>query len=408
MHQRSIVRIGVPLAVAALALSACGSRGDSGTTTGGSTGGAATKTAKIGVIAPLSGDLSALGKGIQHSVELAVKEANANNAVPGWKLEVEPVDDQGQADVGKNAATKLAADNDVIGVVGNLNSSVSQQTQPIFQAARITQVSPANTNPTLTKGADPANPKRPYDTFFRTCTTDAVQGPFAAQYLISKGIKSVATIHDKKAYGQGLVEAFTTEFKKDGGTITDAETINPDESNYQAVVSKVAPGAPKAVYYGGEFPQAGPLSQQMKASGLNVPLMGGDGIYDPKYIALAGTTSNGDLATSVGAPADSSAAGKKFLAAYAAAGFPDPSAAYGGYSYDAANAIINALKTSLASATDVKSAREATIKAVGSVSFDGVTGKVSFDEYGDATSKVITVYKVVNGAWAADKTDTFK
>ena len=83
MHQRSIVRIGVPLAVAALALTACGSRGDSGGSSGGSTGGAATKTAKIGVIAPLSGDLSALGKGIQHSVELAVKQANDIERHPG-------------------------------------------------------------------------------------------------------------------------------------------------------------------------------------------------------------------------------------------------------------------------------------------------------------------------------------
>ena len=131
MHQRSIVRIGVPLAVAALALTACGSRGDSGTLSGGSTGGA-TKTVKIGVIAPLSGDLSALGLGIQHSVELAVKQANDANAIPGWKLEVAPEDDEAKADVGKNAATKLAADKDVIGVVGTLNSSVGQQIQPIF------------------------------------------------------------------------------------------------------------------------------------------------------------------------------------------------------------------------------------------------------------------------------------
>jgi len=223
VHQRSIVRIGVPLAVAALALSACGSRGDSGGSSGGSTGGGATKTVKIGVIAPLSGDLSALGKGIQHSVELAVKQANDNNTVPGWKIEVSSVDDEAKADVGKNAATKLAADDQVIGVVGDLNSSVSQQTQPIFAAANITQISPANTNPSLTIGADAANPKRAYKTYFRTCTTDAVQGPFAAQYLLGQGIKNVATIHDKKAYGQGLVDAFTTEFKKGGGTITAAD-----------------------------------------------------------------------------------------------------------------------------------------------------------------------------------------
>ncbi|HOB06390.1 MAG TPA: branched-chain amino acid ABC transporter substrate-binding protein, partial [Propionibacteriaceae bacterium] len=367
-----------------------------------------TKTATIGVIAPLTGDLSALGKGIQHSVELAVKQANESGAIPGWKLVVSSQDDEAKADVGKNAATKLAADDTVVGVVGDLNSSVSQQTQPIFAAAKIVQISPANTNPTLTKGADLASPKRTYATYFRTCTTDAIQGPFAAQYLIAQGITKVATVHDKKAYGQGLVDAFTAEFTKGGGTITSAQTINPDESNYQSVISTIVPTAPQALYYGGEYPQGGPLSQQMKAAGLNVPLMGGDGIFDPKYIDLAGTNATGDLATSVGASTDSTDAGKKFLADYQAAGYAEPAAAYGGYSYDAAKAIINALKVSLASASDAKSARDATIAAVGKVSFDGVTGKVAFDEYGDATSKVLTVYKVTGGKWVASKTDTFK
>jgi len=404
VQQRSIVRLGVPLAVAALALSACGSR-DAGTS---STAAGGTKTATIGVIAPLTGDLSALGKGIQHSVELAVKQANESGAIPGWKLVVSSQDDEAKADVGKNAATKLAADDTVVGVVGDLNSSVSQQTQPIFAAAKIVQISPANTNPTLTKGADLASPKRTYATYFRTCTTDAIQGPFAAQYLIAQGITKVATVHDKKAYGQGLVDAFTAEFTKGGGTITSAQTINPDESNYQSVISTIVPTAPQALYYGGEYPQGGPLSQQMKAAGLNVPLMGGDGIFDPKYIDLAGTNATGDLATSVGASTDSTDAGKKFLADYQAAGYAEPAAAYGGYSYDAAKAIINALKVSLASASDAKSARDATIAAVGKVSFDGVTGKVAFDEYGDATSKVLTVYKVTGGKWVASKTDTFK
>jgi len=409
VQQHPIVRIGVPLAVAALALSACGSRGDSGTT-GGSTGGtgggagASVKTAKIGVIAPLSGDLSALGKGIQHSVELAVKQANDSKAIPGWKLEVSAVDDEGKADVGKNGATKLAGDDGVVAVVGNLNSSVSQQTQPVFAAAKITQISPANTGPSLTRGA--SLDKRQYPTFFRTCTTDLVQGAFAAKFLKDQGITQVATIHDKKTYGQGLVAAFADNFKKLGGTIVAAETINPDESNYQAVVSKVAPSAPKAVFYGGEYPQAGPLSQQMKAAGLNVPLMGGDGIYDPKYIELATASSNGDLATSVGGPTDSTEVGKKFLADYKAAGYAEPSAAYGGYSYDAANAIINGLKTSLASAASPKAARDATIAAVGKVSFDGVTGKVQFDEFGDTLAKVITGYKVDGGKWVSVKTET--
>jgi branched-chain amino acid transport system substrate-binding protein len=385
-----------------MVLAGCGSRSESS----GSSSGDGKKVVKIGVIAPLSGDLSALGKGIQHSVELAAQQANESGELGDWTIEVVPADDEGKPDVGKNAATTLSGDDEVIGVVGTLNSSVAQQTQPIFAAATIAQISPANTNPTLTRGPDIAAPKRQYPTYFRTCTTDLVQGTFAAKFLLDQGITNVATIHDKKTYGQGLVAAFTENFEKGGGKIVAAETINPDESNYQAVISKVAPAAPQAVYYGGEYPQAGPLSQQMKAAGLNVPLMGGDGIYDPKYIELAGTSSNGDLATSVGAPTDSTEAGKKFLADYEAAKYPEPSAAYGGYSYDAANALIAAMKVSLKDATDVKSARQATVDALADVSFEGVTGTVEFDEYGDTLAKTITGYKVDGGKWVSVKSET--
>ena len=69
-------------------------------------------------------------------------------------------DDEAKPDVGKNAATKLAGDDEVIGVVGTLNSSVSQSVQPVLASANITQVSPANTGPALTQGPDLANPKR--------------------------------------------------------------------------------------------------------------------------------------------------------------------------------------------------------------------------------------------------------
>ncbi|MBT9257260.1 branched-chain amino acid ABC transporter substrate-binding protein [Phycicoccus sp. MAQZ13P-2] len=410
MPQRSVVAVGASLLVASLALTGCGTRGgdDGGSDTGSGSGN--TKTAKIGVIAPLSGDLAALGKGIEHSVDLAIKQANESNAIPGWKLELAAEDDQATPDVGKNAATKLASDKDVVGVVGTLNSSVAQSVQPVLSTANITMVSPANTNPSLTQGADFATaPKRTYPNYFRTCTTDSIQGPFAARYLFEKaGIKEVATVHDKKTYGQGLVDAFSKEFTKLGGTIVAAETINPDDDKYDAVVSKIKPSNPKAVYYGGEFPQAGPFSQQMKAAGLNVPLMGGDGIYSGEFIKLAGSTATGDLATSVGAPTDQLESAKAFVQAYDAAGYAEPYEAYGAYAYDAANSIINALKTSLASADSAEAARQATVQAMSSVSFDGVTGKVAFDEYGDTTSKVLTVYAVKDGAWAPVNTEEFK
>ena len=400
MRKQRLVAAGITMLAATLALSACGSRAASDGSSGSSE-----KVATIGVIAPLSGDLSALGLGIRNSVDLAIRQANDKNLIPGWKLQMDAEDDQASPDVGKNAATKLAGDDTVVGVVGNLNSSVSQSTQPVLSAATIAQISPANTGPTLTMGADfLANPKRPYPGFFRTCTTDIVQGSVAASYIYGKGFTKIATINDKKTYGQGLVASVTEAFKKDGGTIVDAETINPDDKDFGSVITKVQGTNPQLVFYGGEYPQAGPLSKQMKSAGLKVPLMGGDGIFDPTFVELAGDAAESDLATSVGEPTDTSKAAQDFIAAYKAAGFNEPYAAYGAQSYDAAKAIIEALKKSLTSATDGKSAREGTVAAMASVSFTGATGNVAFDEFGDTKSKVITIYKVESGKWATVKT----
>ncbi|WP_163510716.1 branched-chain amino acid ABC transporter substrate-binding protein [Fodinicola acaciae] len=406
MHHRGIVRVGALLAAATLALTACGSRGgDTGT---GNTGG---KVAKIGVISPLSGDLAAIGTGIRDSVALAIKQANANKAVPGWTLQMEDLDDEAKPDTGKNAATKLANDPAVVGVVGPLNSSVGQSVQPVLSAANIAEISPANTNPTLTQGADwKTSKKRPYANYFRTCTTDAVQGPFAARYVYNTlKFTKVATVHDKKTYGQGLVETFTAEFKKLGGTVVSAQTVNPDDKNYSSVISKIAPSKPQLLYFGGEYPTSGPLTQQMKAAGLNVPLMGGDGMYSADYLKLAGNAAPGNYATSVGAPLDQLPAAKQYIADYKAGGYKGDNSSYGAYAFDAANAIIAALKTSLANAADAKSAREATVKALGSVSIDGVSGKVSFDQYGDTTNKTLTVYQVdKSNAWKGVNTGEFK
>jgi branched-chain amino acid transport system substrate-binding protein len=112
--------------------------------------------------------------------------------------------------------------------------------------------------------------------------------------------------------------------------------------------------------------------------------------------------------TSVGAPTDTLPSATAFVEAYNAGGYSEPYEAYGAYAYDAANSIINALKVSLASADSAEAARQATIDAMSKVAFDGVTGKVAFDEYGDTTSKVLTTYGVKGGKWEALNTAAFE
>ncbi|MEV5428787.1 branched-chain amino acid ABC transporter substrate-binding protein [Streptomyces sp. NPDC052701] len=408
MRQRSLIAITAALAAGALTLTACGSRDENG---GGSDSGGGGTTVVIGVDAPLTGDLSALGLGIKNSVDLAAKTANKENLVDGIKFEIQALDDQAQPSSGQQNATKLVADKNVLGVVGPLNSSVAESMQKVFDDAKLVQVSPANTNPALTQGADWQKTKtRPYKSYFRTATTDAVQGPFAAQYLYNDAKKKkVFVIDDKKTYGAGLAATFSAEFKKLGGKVVGTEHINPDAKDFSAVATKVKNSGADVVYYGGEYPQAGPLSKQIKAAGAKVPLVGGDGIYSADFIKLAGTGGTGDLATSVGAPVEDLPSAKEFVANYKSAGYKEAYEAYGGYSYDSAWAIIEAVKK-VVEDNDGKlpdDARAKVTEAMQNVSFDGVTGKVSFDEYGDATNKQLTVYAVKDGAWKPVKSGTY-
>ncbi|MFE0513578.1 branched-chain amino acid ABC transporter substrate-binding protein [Streptomyces sp. NPDC058964] len=409
MRHRSLIAITAALAAGALTLTACGSRdsGDKGSDSGNGGG----TTVVIGVDAPLTGDLSALGLGIKNSADLATKQANKKNYVKGVNFKIEARDDQAQPSSGQTNATAFVGEKEVLGVVGPLNSSVAQSMQKVFDDAKLVEVSPANTNPALTQGDNWQKSKaRPYKSYFRTATTDAIQGPFAAQYVYNKAKKTkVFVIDDKKTYGAGLAATFTDEFKKLGGKVVGTEHINPDTKDFSAVATKVKNSGAQVVYYGGEYPQAGPLSKQIKAAGAKIPLVGGDGIYADDFIKLAGSSATGDLATSVGAPVETLPSAKEFVANYKAGGYKEEYGAYGGYSYDSTWSIIEAVKKVVDDNGGKlpSDARAKITEAMQNVSFDGVTGKVSFDEYGDATNKQLTVYSVESGAWKAVESGTF-
>ncbi|NEE61851.1 ABC transporter substrate-binding protein, partial [Streptomyces sp. SID8455] len=150
MRHRSLLILTAVLTTGALTLTACGSRDDSNG--GGSGGDGGTTTVVIGLDAPLTGDLSALGLGIKNSADLAVKQANSKKYVEGVTFKLEALDDQAQPSSGQQNASKLVANKDVLGVVGPLNSSVGESMQKVLADAKLVQVSPANTSPSLTQG----------------------------------------------------------------------------------------------------------------------------------------------------------------------------------------------------------------------------------------------------------------
>ncbi len=407
MRHRSLLILTTVLTTGALTLTACGSRDDDKKDSSSGD----TQTVVIGVDAPLTGDLSALGLGIKNSADLAAKTANKDKTVPGIKFEIQPLDDQAQPSVGQQNATKFIDNKSVLGVVGPLNSGVSQSMQKPLNDAGLTQVSPANTGTELTQGDNwkTGDKKRPFKTYFRTATTDQIQGAFAAKYLYNNAkIKQVYLIDDQKPYGAGLAASFKATFTGLGGKIAGSDHVNPDDRDFNAVVTKVKKSGAKAVYYGGEYPAGAPLSQQLKDS-VQIPLMGGDGMYSADFIKL-NKKAQGDIATSVGKPVEELESAKKFIADYKTAGYKDAYEAYGGGTYDATWSIIEAVKAVVA-ANDGKlpdDARTKVLDAMSKVNFEGVTGPVSFDEFGDTTNTMMTAYQVDGGKWASKLSEAYK
>ncbi|NJQ02200.1 branched-chain amino acid ABC transporter substrate-binding protein [Streptomyces zingiberis] len=412
MRHRSLLVLTTAVTAGALTLTACGSRDDSAG--GGGDGGSTTVV--IGVDAPLSGKLSALGQGIKNSAELAVKTANKNKEVEGVTFKLLALDDVAQPGTGQQNANRIIDNKEAVGAIGPLNSNVAPPMQKAFDQADMALISPANTAPELTQGKDWRDGKkvRPFKTYFRTSTTDAVQGPYAAQYMFEeKKLKKVFVIDDKKTYGAGLAGTFKDEFVKLGGEVVGTDHINPEDTDFSAIATKVSNSDAEFVYYGGEYPAGAPLADQIKKAGAKIPTVGGDALYSGEYVKLAKKNSEGDIATSVGAPLETLDTAKTFMKDYEAAGYDLPYEAYGGYSYDSTWAIIQAVKAVVEGndgklPDNINDTRSKVVEAVQKVSFEGVSGAVSFDEYGDTTNRQLSLYEVKNGTHSVVKTGEYK
>lgn len=404
MRHRSLLIMTSVLTTGALTLTACGSRDDNK----GSDSSKKT-TVIIGVDAPLTGQNSATGLGIQGGVQIAVNDANKNNTVPGVTFKVEALDDKAIPAQGQSNATQLVQNEKVLGIVGPLNSGVATQMQQVFATANLVEISPSNTAPELTQGKNWQTSKsRPFKTYFRTATTDALQGGFAADYAYNTLKKrKVFVVDDKQTYGAGLAKLFKAGFTKAGGKVTGQDHVNTGDTDFSALVTKIKNSKADLVYYGGQYDESEKLTKQLKDGGAKVPLFGGDGMFSDTYIQTAGKTSEGDLATSVGQPVDSLPSAADFIKKYKASGLKGDYGTYGGYSYDAATAIIKAIGNVVKDGKVPSDARSKIVGEVQKTKFDGIAGPVSFDEYGDTTNKQLTVYQVVDGKWKAVKSGTF-
>lgn len=376
-------------------------------------------THTVGMVVSLTGPAGRFGQAASKAVELAFQELNRAAGAPGiagCKLALDLRDDQSQGSIGVDQARQLVDLKKAPVIIGSVISSV---TVPIVTSvtapAGVVQISPAASTPSLTQLA---MRNKTNNWFFRTVTSDSLQGTAAAQFALSLGMKSLAVIYVNNDFGLNMMAAFRRAYEGLGGKITEATAYNPQQSSYNAEVTKTLRSDPPALYFIG-YPgdgttiirtwiQQGGARRLLLNDGMNTAdFIQGVG---PQYLNNAFGTSSGTAKTassdyfnavypsfSGGFDAASPAADRAFDAA-AIVGLAVAQAG----KFQAA-AIRDSIRKVTAPGGEIVSAGPRgfaramqLIREKKPLRYAGVIGPIQFDQYGDISGPFRT-WKIANG-----------
>lgn len=346
----------------------------------------------VGFWGVISGPNSSLGTDSQRGYQIAIDDRGGK--LLDRDIQTSAEDALCSPDGGATAATKLAADTTLVGLVGPSCSDEVVGGIATLTAAGLTTISPSATRPALTAPDRDAS----YDGFLRTAHSDAFQGLAVAKWAKDKGITKAATIHDGSAYAEALQQVFADSFKEMGGTITAQEAVSVGQTDMHSVLTTIAATQPELIYLPIFVAEAGYIvAQKSEVSGLeNVLMAGSDGIFTPDFIKAAGPNVEGFFLSSPDLTAFQSGYAD-FLTKYEALAGQAPVSVFHAHAYDATNILLDAIEKVATTDADgttyvPKGALRDAIYAT--KDFAGLTGTLSCSPSGDCGAPIIAVYQV--------------
>ncbi|TNC25484.1 branched-chain amino acid ABC transporter substrate-binding protein [Amycolatopsis alkalitolerans] len=322
----------------------------------------------------INGASAALGQNILRGADLAVKQHNKAN--PNCQVTLKQFDTEGKPDKAPGIVTQVINEADIIGVVGLPFSGESKAAGNLFNQAGLVTISPSATNPALADNG--------WKTFFRGMGNDAAQGPAAAK-LLTDTLKAnkVCVIEDDSEYGIGLA----TQLKQAlGSKATCSDKVKTGQTDFSAVVNKIATESPDAIFYSGYYPEAGPFAQQLNDKGVTAKFVGPDGVKDPEFLKAAGAAANNAYFTCPCVPEDNF---KDFTAAFKATEGADPGT-YSPEGYDVTTILLKGIDSGIKD-------RAGLLNFVKNYDGQGLTKHFKWNDKGELSDTPVWSYRVQNG-----------
>lgn len=338
------------------------------------------KEIKIGLIAPISGDVKTFGESVKNGFEIAVEEANAAGGAAGLRIATVVVDDKNDPTEASNAANLLINQHRVRAIVGSVTSKATIPVSDMAQSYKIPAITGTATNPKVTV----ADGKRK-EYMFRACYTDSFQGTVMAQFARETlhAAKAAVLYDASNDYSKGIAEVFRDGFSGRGGSVAVYESYGKDDVDFSALLTKVKAAKPEVLFLPDYYNKVGLIARQARERGIRATLIGPDGWDSPELVKVAGKAIDGGYFSNHYSPDDPRPEVVHWVKKYRERFHQTPDA-LGSLAYDATNMMIEAIRK--ANSDDPGKIREALASMK---RFPGVTGTFTMDENGDPVKSAV-------------------
>lgn len=344
------------------AFSGCSNTGDGGSASGGSD----SDTIRIGGLAPLTGDAASYGVAVNNAIQMAVEDINANGGIDGKQIEYIYYDEKGDTTEATNAYNKLVQDDKVVAIIGDVT------TKPTLAVA---QTSQQDNIPIITATATAAEVTLTGPNIFRACFTDPFQGELMASYASEKlGATKVAVLSDMADdYSSGIAEAFVAKAEELGMQVVADEKYQDGDVDFKSQLTNIKGQNPDVLFLPVYYEDLRLISAQAKEVGVTAQLCGADGWDSVLTDNFDSSVLNGGVFCSQYSTESTDERVQNFISAYKEKYEMDPNM-FAVLAYDATNMMAQAISD--AGSTD----SQAIIDAMAALEYDGLTGRMTFDE----------------------------
>jgi branched-chain amino acid transport system substrate-binding protein len=345
---------------------------------------------RIGVNAPLTGDIPKVGEGTKIAAQMWLEDVNAAGGIEvgGKKYKVELIieDNESKAESAVKATTKLITEEDVLAIVGPQSSKQAIPAGGKANELGTPMISPWSTNPDTTKD-------RPF--VFRGCFLDPFQGPVVANFIKDEfGFKKAAVLYDVASdYPKGLAEFFKAAWEKQNGpgSVVAFESFTTKDADFSSQLTKINNSGAEVLFTPQYYNEVPLIVQQAHQLGWNKPIVGSDSWGSAETVKLCGKDCYGLFFSTHYAAAGAKGATKAFIDRYQKEhGYvPDDVAAL---TWDAMRIVQAAIEGAGELTGDLEKDRIAVRDALASIKdFDGITGKMTFTKDGDPIKCAVIV-----------------